>query len=301
MNRDVFVNELMKILKKWQIELNLEYSNPKKNVRVSFGDIGSFGELSAINFNEDFIGSGSGGMGFDLLNTKTKKTIEVKTCCTIQNSKCSNESCGIKFNHLFNDTCPNCGSKEYKLINDSRFGINSKELIKQYKLGIFEKLVLCHISLVNQNKKFNELNIKIEFFEVDFMKKDEYLNIRLEYFNNQATKGRNTTANLLPYSYDFYKLTPLKIYEVDAAINYSDLNKEPTYCINDKKTPLRISEKEVRLYKSEKEKFMRLSTYDKKTKSACAKEFARLMPYRKKSLGKERGDTRESVYGILLD
>ena len=36
MNRDVFVNELMKILKKWQIELNLEYSNPKKNVRVSF-------------------------------------------------------------------------------------------------------------------------------------------------------------------------------------------------------------------------------------------------------------------------
>ena len=76
MNRDVFVNELMKILKKWQIELNLEYSNPKKNVRVSFGDIGSFGELSAINFNEDFIGSGSGEWDLTFLIQRLKKQLK---------------------------------------------------------------------------------------------------------------------------------------------------------------------------------------------------------------------------------
>jgi hypothetical protein len=87
MNEKLMSQELEKVLKLWQIELNLEYLNPNKNVRVSFSDIGTLGEMLAINLNPGYVGGGSAGMGFDLINFEKKKSIEVKTCCTIQNSK----------------------------------------------------------------------------------------------------------------------------------------------------------------------------------------------------------------------
>lgn len=202
MNRSGILEEVKKILKIWQLELNLEYENPEKNVKVSFGDIGSFGELLAISFNPGFIGSGSGGMGFDLLNLQTNKAIECKMCSTIQNAKCNN--CGLKFNDLFLSKCPKCNSQDFKKMNDSRFSINAAELLRQYESGILEKLTLCHLSLKSQNTNNKTIDILLEWFDVSF-EDDEVREIKLQYFINQSTKGKKTTANLLPNSYDFFK------------------------------------------------------------------------------------------------
>ncbi len=298
MNQAIMTTELKRVLKIWQLELNLEYLNPQKNVKVSFGDIGSFGEMLAINLNKGYIGSGSGGMGFDLVNFTTKKTIEVKTCCTIQNSKCN--SCNIKYNELFLGKCPQCGNKNAKEINDSRFGINAKELLRQYDAGNIEKLVLCHISKVKQDKSAKELVIKLEWYDLDLSNKSKYLDIRLKYFENQRDKGKNTTANLLPNSYDFFKLTPQKIYQVDAKLNYGNINIEPEFNFSRLTEYPRISEKEVRFYKTELPIFRKLTSYDVKTRSADSKDFAENMEYREKSLGKERGDTRTNLDSLLI-
>ena len=115
------MTELEKIAKIWQIQLNLELSNPNKNVRLSFKDIGAFAELLAINHLDGFVGSGSGGMGLDLVNYSKHKAVEVKSCCTIQNSAC--KKCRTKFNTLFLSECPKCGSGEYSEASDSRFGL----------------------------------------------------------------------------------------------------------------------------------------------------------------------------------
>ena len=157
---------LEKIAKVWQLQLNLEYTNSKNNTRMSFKDIGAFCELLATNYNVGFVGCGSGGMGLDLVNHKTKKSIEVKSCCTIQNAVCN--ECGTKFNNLFLDKCPKCNSSNYKPMSDSRFGIDAKEFLNQLKRGFFENFTLCYISLVNQDKNRNTITIKLEWFIVDF-------------------------------------------------------------------------------------------------------------------------------------
>lgn len=44
------LSEIEKMAKIWQIQLNLEYKNKEKNVRLAFKDIGSFCEHLAIDF-----------------------------------------------------------------------------------------------------------------------------------------------------------------------------------------------------------------------------------------------------------
>ena len=52
---------------------------------------------------------------------------------------------------------------------------------------------------------------------------------------------------------------------------------------------------------TERELFKKLKTYDPKTKTADAKDFTLNFPYRNKSLGKERGDTRANVFKRLIE
>jgi hypothetical protein len=269
----------------------MEFINPTKNVRVAFKDIGAFGEYLAINFYPGFVGGGSGGMGLDLVNKSIKKSIEVKTCCTLQNSKC--KKCSTKFNSLFSSFCPNCNSKDYKEINDSRFGINSKELLTQYDKNLIHNLTLAHISLYTFDKVNKELSIYFKWYNIDFSDLD-ILNIQLDYFKNQKTKGRATTSNLLPDSYDFYKLCPKLFQETIISIPYSDIHLEPKIIVSQLNVYPRISESI--LSSSELLSFRKLKTYDLSTKTANSKDFTLNMPYRNKSLGKLRGDTRRNVY-----
>ena len=298
------LSTIEKIAKVWQIQLNLEYCNKKKNVRISFKDIGSFCELLAIDYNAGFVGCGSGGMGLDLANYETGKAIEVKSCCHIQNVKCTANVkdektgeemvCGTKFNTLFTDKCPKCNSTSYERIHDSRFGINATELLRQYKdENIFENFTMCYISLVTQNVHAKTITIRLEWFVIDFNDK-KIKEIQLDYFKTQKEMGKKDTCNLLPKSYDFYKLCPRKIDEKTIEINYENLDINPLL----KDCPF---EKDLRvpidiIPRKDREAFMALKSFNKKRQDANCKDFTKNMPYKEKSLGKERGGTRKTIY-----
>ena len=176
-------------------------------------------------------------------------------------------------------------------MKDSRFGIDAKEFLNQFKEGFFENFTMCYISLLKQDKIAKSITIKMEWFKVDFTDKDiKY--IKLKYF------GRKPHCNLLPYSYDFYKLCPTKIDEKNIIINYADLNVNPQIinCTFDSKlrVPLEIMPQD-KVYQ-----FKRLKTYSwKNGGSADARDFTLNIDYKEKSLGKERGDTRKKVYDAL--
>ena len=288
------LSSLEKIARVWQLQLNLEYSNKTNNTRMSFKDIGAFCELLATNYNAGFVGCGSGGMGLDLVNYSTKKAVEVKSCCTIQNAVC--KKCGTKFNDLFLDKCPKCYSSDYKVMTDSRFGIDAKEFLNQYGEGFFENFTMCYIHLKNQNKSENTITVKMEWFQVEF-NDPQIKNIQLQYFKNQNELGKKPHCNLLPLSYDFYKLCPKKVDDYEVVVNYGDLNKLPQIikCTFDSKVRVPISV----IPEKDKLNFKRLKTYAWQTQSADCKDFTIHIDYKEKNLGKERGDTRGKVYQAL--
>lgn len=288
------LSDIQKMAKVWQLQLNLEYKKPERNVRLSFRDIGPFCEYTALDFlPSGYKGGGSGGMGFDLYSKTDRKAVEVKSCCTIQNAKCN--SCGAKFNNLFSNRCPDCGENNYKTIADSRFSINAKETLEQEGKGIFGGFIFTLIALTKNDPENKTLEVSIQWYSLDFEDDEEIKEIRLDYFRNQLRLGKKDTCNLLPNSYDFYKLNPIKIAVGRVTINYDDLNIDPEVIINESKTHDRISE-DI-LSDNEKTTFRMLSTYS--NGSADAKDFTKNMPYRKKSLGKDRGDTRANVYRRL--
>jgi len=292
------MTDIEKIAKIWQIQLNMEYEKPEKNVRISFKDIGPFCEYIAIDFLPGYKGGGSGGMGFDLYNKKEKKAFEVKSCCTIQNAKCIR--CGAKFNNLFSDCCPDCGSKKFIDVNDSRFGINAKETLEEHDKKIFGGFILTSLSEYKHDAKNNDLTVLMEWFKLDFENDMSIKDIRLKYFKNQKNKGRANTCNLLPNSYDFFKLNPLKIAEAKITINYADLNRKPKIKMQETNYYKRVSESVLK-NNAERELFKKLKTYDAETKTAEAKDFTLNFPYRNKNLGKERGDTRTNVFKRLIE
>ena len=290
------LSNIEKIAKIWQLQLNLEYENQDRNVRLSFKDIGPFCEFLAIDYNPKFVGSGSGGMGLDLSNFQDGKAIECKSCCTIQNAKCT--SCGAKFNSLFSDICPICNSSEYNKVHDSRFSVNAKELLAQIENGMFENLTLCHMFLKDASREKQEISLIMRWYIISFSD-DNILDTQLEYFRNQITKGKQNTCNLLPESFDFYKLRPQQFAETSIAINYASLEKRPK--IVQKKIAKfypRVPEKIIKK-KSDLESFRKLDTYDSATATADSLDFTKNFTYKAKSLGKNRGDTRANIYKRL--
>ena len=286
-------SELFDVSKIWQHQLHLEYINPKRNVRVSFKDIGPLGELLAISYNPGYAGSGSGGMGLDLVNRITKKSIEVKGCCTIQNSKCENKKCRAKFNPLFHDKCPIC-NHDGKKITDSRFGIDAKEFLGQYNMGFFDNFTLYHIYQISHDEINKKLSVGLAWYKIDF-DNENIKNIKLDYFNEQAKRGRKPHCNLLPFSFDFYKLCPVLIDKVYIKLDYDDMAKDPIikherFVKNPLRVPISI------LKKNEKNLFKKLSSYSSSDKTADVVDFTKNIPYRKKTHGRERGDTRKNVY-----
>ena len=239
------------------------------------------------------MGGGSGGMGFDVINTKTKKALEIKSCCTIQNSKCLD--CNMKFNPLVNTECPYCHSKNCKTMTDSRFGIDASELLRQIESDVFDSFVMWHLSLLNADYDNHLLKLQLEQFEIDF-NNDDVKEIQLDYFRNQALKGKKSHCNLLPNSFDFYKLAPKKISHNIVELNYSDLNILPNVTTIDVQ-PMKIHQSILR--NKEKEMFTLLESYNKDDGTADIIDFTKNIPYRSKSFQKDRGDTVTNKYNIL--
>ncbi len=212
----------------WQHQLNLEYEYKNKNVSSAFKGIGAFGELFAALYNENYMGSGSGGMGFDLINKKDKKEIEVKTSVTFQSNKC--KSCGFKFSKIFKN-CSNCNFNNFEEINDSRFSINAKSLLDAYDKNILDSLFVFHIfdkeDCINLNT--GEVVFIINCYKIKFNYDNSiYENKKIEYFKNQRDKSnKSNSCNLLPLSYDFWLLFPKYFDSWEVTINFKELNKKP--------------------------------------------------------------------------
>ena len=295
--RKILDRDLIDVAKIWQHQLRLEYMNPKRNVRVSFSDLGPCGELLAISYNMGYTGSGSGGMGLDLVNRNKSKSVEVKSCCTIQSSKCTEETCGAKFSPLFHAKCPICGALG-KTMTDSRFSINSKEFLEQYNKGFFDNFTLCHVYQIGHDEEKKSLAVAMDWYRIDFKDKDTR-EIKLEYFRRQAEDGSKPTCNLLPRSYDFFKLCPVLLDTIHIDINYRCMLNAPKIRhlpIELIREATKVREGGLRLSDPEKEMFRSLETYDAESGEVDMKDFALNMPYRKKSHGKERGDTRKGAY-----
>lgn len=283
---------IYKVAKVWQYQLNIEYENKEHNTKIAFKDIGPLCELMAIKYNPGFSGSGSGGMGFDLINSKTNKAIEVKSCCTIQNAKCKN--CSIKFNNIFLSECPKCSSENFSIMKDSRFGIDAGEFLDQFNKNIIDNFTLCHISLINSDKIVNKISIMLDWYKIDF-KDPEIIEHQLKYFQNQKNYGRKSHSNLLPLSYDFYKLSPKQVDKINIILNYSNLDVEPIVKYLPYSKELYVPDSVI-----PKDMLLKFEELKKKLNNKVAtKDFTIALDYKKKSLGKIRGDTRTNKYKFL--
>ncbi|MDD7907471.1 hypothetical protein PUW87_02475 [Metamycoplasma hyosynoviae] len=289
---DQLINFLYKYSKIWQYQLNLEYEYKSKNVSTAFKGIGAFGELLTALYNTNYIGSGSGGMGFDLINQRDKKEIEVKTSVTFQSNKC--KSCNFKFSKIFN-ICSNCGSNNYEEMDDSRFGINAKTLLEAYDKKILDSLFVFHIFDKQDtiNIDTGDIVFIINCYKIPFTYDDSfYENKRLQYFKNQRDQSsKSNHCNLLPLSYDFWLLTPIYFDSWEIKVNFKDLNKKPIInnIWNEKLKNIAIH---VNICSNleEKEKFLKLN--DGKDYISLI-EFVKNFDYRKKKFNKDRGKIKK--------
>jgi hypothetical protein len=171
-------NEYWNSCIKLEKELNI-------NIPITFsGEIAKFGEL-LCGIISGKVGSGSkGGMSFDLIDLKTNKTDEVKTICLLQPKICNICNCKVSY---FQDNC--CEQNDFKLLRDSRAGINVKEHFKYKDQFEFYWIVVIDY-LPTTNIKVFQINAKNVYFN--------------ELLLNQFDNSKSPTCNMLPYSYDFY-------------------------------------------------------------------------------------------------
>lgn len=185
----------------WRAEMELERASDR-NIPLAFIGVGNFGEY-LCSLISGKIGSGSkGGCAFDLLSKDNTKADEVKTICLIQPKKCI--ECQVKIPY-FQKVCSGCNKSEFKIIRDSRAGIN---VIEHFKYeSKFENYWIVIIDL-----KGNEQDdvIQIKIYKIDA--KNRYFN---ELLRTQKEKSKSRTTNLLPYSYDFYASGPEHIYDIE--------------------------------------------------------------------------------------
>lgn len=296
MDKQLFETNYRLISRIFQQEIALEILNKSDNIKLFGGSgIGKFFETLALYFNDGYKSVCSGGSGYDLINLHTKTVVEVKSCCTIQSVHCKH--CKTKYNTYVYDRCPNCGQKDFVDPKDSRFGIDSKSLLNQYDEKILDNLTMAHIALIDQNE--DSLSIQTDWYKIKF--DDELTDIRIQYFKNQYYgSDKSNTCNLLPLSYNFYKLCPLKLCTIKTVLPFDvskDVELSFDYTVhNDLRVPMAICNE------SEKPLFKSLKSYDDLTQTVSMKEFTQMMPYRKANLNKERGSKKlaENQYSNFL-
>jgi len=150
-------------------------------------------------------GTGSAGSGFDLSDGVSAD--EVKLACLVQSSKC--KDCGTKVLFWY-DECNHCGSTDLKRLRDSRWGIDAAAGVK-YKDELDN-----YILQVIKPKEYDATcrTFIYEYYVVD--SKDPYF---VEYLVNQYNDGKKSNCNYLPYSYDFYLSSPVKLIEVEFTVD----------------------------------------------------------------------------------
>lgn len=257
-----------------QTRSNISFEETKnKNFTKAFKNIGDFGEELVLHMFPESIGSGSnGGCAFDNIELNDNKSVklarEVKILSKIQPKQCIN--CKYKIPY-FQKVCINCNGVEFKIICDSRFGIDSKAHI-EYK-NLLQEYILVILDY-DMNTKY--INIKIIKIDAN----NEYFN---NYISNQfENSNKSNNCNLLPFSYDFYLSGPIMLldYDIDEnhniIKNYENMNSSKIMDI-----PIN------KFNKKEKEDML----LDVNLESISYDTYKQYFKLRKKNLNKDRGTT----------
>ena len=201
--KERFLSELKEWSQNWSsdIEKSLE-----RNLTLFGSSLGERGEYFASLLSGK-PGTGSGGSGFDLSDGVSAD--ESKFACLVQPKRCNTcEKSGLKNNRIifFYESCPKCGGNEFSYINDTRWGIDAaagvqyKSSLETYWLQVLEPKVY-HSSC----RTFLYKCFKVSAHNPKFA----------EYLQNQLSNGSKNNCNLCPYSFDFYRFSPIKITEIE--------------------------------------------------------------------------------------
>ena len=194
-----FIETSMKNLQS-TIEFSAKYNSP-----INF-DSGSFGEtLACILLNT--LGAGTNGGGqFDTIAGD-----EVKTLFKCQGKDC--KTCGVK-NTFFRISCHKCGSKDFKIPQDTRAGISVKEHFDYF--SSLRNYVIVEIKPKTLEPTCREFILSA--YKID--KNNRFFN---EMLRLQKEFGGNT-KNLLTTSVEFAMSDPRHLFscEIDSNGNVID-------------------------------------------------------------------------------
>ena len=163
----------------------------KKKTNQHFDPLGDAETESLHALMYDTLCAGSGGMGWDTIDTG-----ESKFTNRAQPRKCN--SCGQK-NMFFLENCVKCGSDDLKTIKDSRWGISAKS-----HLDYLDEMIGYRLTILEPTEyepSCRSFTLKSYFIPT----KDEYLT---EYATRQLNSPKSNGINFLPYNQDFYRSSP---------------------------------------------------------------------------------------------
>ena len=247
--------------------------NNTSNVSKTFKGIGDFGEELTIELFPKSIGSGSkGGVAFDNVELNKDGSIEiareVKTCCPIQSKQCRNKKCRRKA-PFFQLECVFCGNTEFKIIRDTRFGIDTKSHFKYEK--ILKEYIFNHID-------YDEITEKIYLKTFKINSDNHYFR---NYLKNQyENSSKSNTCNLLPYSYDFHLSGPILLLDCEMSPDNINIKYFNIHNKNIIDIPTNIfTKREKMTLEIETEKYINYEKYISK------------LSLRNKNLNKDRGFT----------
>jgi hypothetical protein len=182
-----------------------------KNITYAFRGIGEIGEeLATVIYPNSFCSPSKGGCAFDNNEYDAEGNLwlarEIKTCCLLQPKIC--KKC-LKKTPYFQELCVFCKTGNFKYVNDSRFGIDSKAHF-EYEKYLKEYILI----LIEHNNNIID-NFTFKIFKINSDNKyfTNYLKNQLE------NSSKSNTCNLLPYSYDFYASGPIKITDITLDFN----------------------------------------------------------------------------------
>lgn len=322
-------NKLTDFVHLWATELFIEknhYNNYNDSTRLFMDSIGKQMESIALTtcnyyFGEninDYEACGSEGFKYDLINTLTDKGVEVKSCNLMQNVICS---CGKRYNPIIYSRCPVCGNTSRIERKDTRFIIDAKEIIRQIEKGLFDRFIFVTVDSTEVNTSESKVTISIAVDSVKFSdnpddwgyalykvegyttKTGRVVDPRLEYFYNQVEFGSKVRCNLLPNSYDYFKLLPERLFDITISFCYDmfdDYNKDKIKI--DIKEPNRHPSVPLEILRKKERDFVEENfvSYNGGNNTVGCIEFSAKMPFRNKSLGKDRGDTTKQKDASLV-
>jgi hypothetical protein len=309
-------------LKQWSLGWSSDIDKSlERNLTLFGSSLGERGEYFASLISGKS-GTGSGGSGFDLSDGVSAD--ESKFACLVQPKHCNTcKQQGVSNTRIifFYDKCPKCQGDDFTYVYDTRWGVDAfagvqyKSLMENYWLQVLEPKVYHGSCRTFVYKCYKVLANDPKFSE---------------YLTNQLQNGSKNLCNLLPYSFDFYRFSPIKVAEIEIDITtktpiVTDIfwNLENTdfevMPLTGKFAPnITIEESKVilenlgidNLYPYTTTKSKSWSTQDKiLTNFQSEREYllqfiqnsigdknpADLLTLRSKSLGKDRGETKRAI------